>query len=176
MVRYVGLACIFSPLTRVSGPILSSSKSHSASCLDTMSVHLQISHATCRSDAVATAVANRTILDNKAVLRADSPARSRGNTPQPPNKHSVISNLSKPVVKSDLDVTVDAASPSVPTVLSTTETDIKPTMAILHAADRLNNTVRQLREGSTDSTNSAGVKRKAMEEVDLLKEVKKEKA
>lgn len=140
-------------------------------------VRFQISHATCRSDAVATAVANRVIAnaDGKSGLRANSPARSRGNTPQPTN-----SNLA--LKQSPLSVRggtpIGDLSPALPTKVMTDDVDVKPSTAILQAADRLNTAVTQqhLREGSNDSTNSAGIKRKAADDLDTLKEIKREKA
>ena len=135
----------------------------------------QISHATCRSDAVATAVANRVIAntEGKNGLRANSPACSRGNTPQP-GSNSLATKNSPRSVKGGTPV--PNPSPAVPTKIVTDDADVKPSTAVLQAADRLNTAVTQLREGSTESTTSAGVKRKADDDVDALKEVKREKA
>jgi pre-mRNA cleavage complex 2 protein Pcf11 len=136
-------------------------------------VHLQISHATCRSDAVATAVANRLVTDNKSSLRAESPARSRANTPQAAIS---VSSVKSPPRNVKENTPTQNANPAKSAIPSSLEADVKPTTAILQAADRLNTSVRKLRENSTDSSSSAGVKRKAHEDVDLLKEIKKEKA
>lgn len=145
----------------------------SASVLRRNVVHLQISHATCRSDAVATAVANRLVTDTKSNLRAESPARSRGNTPQATGSGLAVKSPLRAVKE---NTPTQNASPTRSAIPPSAETDVKPTTAILQAADRLNTTVRQLRENSTDSSSSAGVKRKADEDVDILKEIKKEKA
>jgi pre-mRNA cleavage complex 2 protein Pcf11 len=141
-----------------------------------VSDRFQISHATCRSDAVATAVANRVIAnaDGKNLgLRANSPARSRGNTPQPGSNNLAVKNSPRSIRGG---TPAGNPSPAIPTKLATDETDVKPSAAILQAADRLTTAVSQLREGSTDSTTSAGVKRKADEDVDSHKEAKREKA
>jgi pre-mRNA cleavage complex 2 protein Pcf11 len=165
----VSVVNLFSDLGKICcGGVIGSHQS--ISVLRQNVVHPQISHATCRSDAVATAVANRLVTDNKSSLRAESPARSRANTPQAAISASSVKSPPRAVKE---NTPTQNASPVIP---SSVETDVKPTTAILQAADRLNTTVRQLRENSTDSSSSAGVKRKANEDVDLLKEIKKEKA
>jgi hypothetical protein len=136
----------------------------------------QISHATCRSDAVATAVANRVIANadgKNGGLRANSPARSRGNTPQPGSNNLAVKNSPRSVRGG---TPASNPNPTLPTKMVADTVDVKPSTAVLQAADRLNSAVTQLREGSTDSINSAGVKRKADEDVDSHKELKREKA
>jgi hypothetical protein len=135
----------------------------------------QIFHATCRAVAVASAVANRIIGPDstvKTLARGASPARSRANTPQPVGA-SPLANTSP---RKNRDITPAVGQSPARPLKSLEETDIKPNMAALQAAERLNTTLASQQEESIDSPTSSGIKRKAEDQVDAGKEVKKEKA
>lgn len=143
----------------------------------------QIFHATCRADAVASAVANRIIGSDSNRTRSQSPVvGSRGTTPQPPTvKPSPLVTSTT----SQQDHTPGDASPAAPgqsprPAHSDMVQDVKPTAAQLLDMDSVAAQGMpgsgHSRQGSTESVNGGGaVKRKAEEDVDGMKEVKKEK-
>lgn len=128
----------------------------------------QIFHSTCRADAVTSTVATRKLGINS---RATTP-QGRHTTPLP-----APSPLGKAITKSSATqkTTIPGMSPaSSPLALIDSELDVKPSLASLEASDRADPSVPFMREDSAGSVRS-GTKRKAEDEIDIGKEVKKEK-